>query len=128
MTKITYKRIQALNALEVYAKGHMTRKELNELSNDALYDMLDTYNDRWDEKRQMWVARQQGTHGKLSKRSTVRKVLLVRVMGPREIIAEQMENFTIAMEACGYEILDISGPMANQGEGFHRVYLKVKVG
>lgn len=96
---------------------------------EALYAWLYDHDYIWDTDNQMWRKRLQGTR-RAAKTPTItaNSVLLIRVMGMRDTLAKEMENFTLAMEVAGYEITSVSGPLANRGQNFYRVYLKVKVG
>lgn len=125
----TYKAHTAMNLAASLSQNGRIAAPVTRDDVERLYGWLAEHDYIWDTDNQMWRKRQPGTRRSASKPTiTANSVLLIRVMGTRDTLAKEMENFTLAMEVAGYEITSISGPLANRGQNFYRVYLKVKVG
>lgn len=123
----TYKLHSAMNvATEINGNGRMSPPK-DASDREALYAMLDTHGYVWDTQQQEWRKRKVTRANRYNKPKSGNQLLLVRLMGTREVLAKNMENFTLAMEVAGYEIIDVDGPKQNQENAFYRVYLRIKV-
>lgn len=126
---MTYKSHTAMNlAAELSGNGRIaaptTRQDI-----ENVYAWLADHDYVWSSKDQRWRKRKPGTR-RPAKRPIVKEnsFVLVRIMAKREILDRDRENFALAFEAIGYEIVSYSEPIENRENGFHRVYLKAKGG
>lgn len=130
MTKYqTHKRQSAIALLSQIVASPNGGHDFAQDESEELYSVLDGHNFLWDERQQKWRLRKPGTRGKSRKRDVAKyEIMLIRIIAPRAILDHERENFTLAMEVAGYEVLEISDPKDMRGSTFYRVYLKVKVG
>jgi len=125
----TYKAHAAMNlATEIMGNGRIAAPTTKQ-DVESLYALLADHDYVWKPATHSWEKRKIArpmTGEKTSQLAS--RIMLIRIMGTRDLLTEEMENFTLAMEVAGYEITNIDGPRANRGERFFRVYLRVKVG
>lgn len=81
----------------------------------------------WSTRLHKWHNRQYGelkqSNGSIVKESSF---VLIRVMSTKKILERDRDNYALAFEAIGYEVVDISAPRENRENGFFRLYIKAK--
>lgn len=130
MTKYhTMKRHAAIELLTSILGSPKGERIYSDRDSQELYDMLDNHNFIWDANVQRWRLRKPGTRrSKKTAKSTAKRVMLVRLMAPENILTGELETFKLAMEVAGYEIISMSGVQASRETSYYRVYLRLKVG
>jgi len=124
----TYKSHTAMNLAASLSENGRIAAPVTRQDIEALYGWLAEHDYVWNIKAQEWRRRKPGTR-QPAKRTIVKEnsFVLIRIMAKREILDRDRENFGLAFEAIGYEIVDFSEPVENRENGFHRVYIKAKV-
>jgi len=126
---VTYKLRSAVEVARFLPNGQRTEYPEDTTQRDMLYAWLAQNDYIWSTAEQRWRKRKPGTRGP-SKRAIVKEnsFVLVRIMAKREILDNDRENFALAFEAIGYDVVSISEPIENRENGFCRIYIKAKVG
>jgi hypothetical protein len=98
-------------------------------TNEWLVETLQSQGYTYDRDTFQWRLRkrQQST---LVQRPQLKKreIVLVRLLGQREVLQRDLENFVLAMEIIGYEVTETSKPVRHEGTSFVRIYLQLGKG
>lgn len=123
---ITYKLRSAVGAARLLPGGENTEYPQDEKQREMLYTWLADKGYCWVTSEQRWRPRKPGTRG--PKKHTIIKAefVLVRIMAKREILDRDRENFALAFEAIGYDVIEFGTPIENRDNGYFRVYLKAR--
>lgn len=125
----THKAHTAMNLAAQLSENGRIAAPVTRQDVEHLYGWLADHDYVWDTVDQQWRKRKPGTR-RPTKRAIVKEnsFVLVRIMANRAILDRDRDNYALAFEAIGYEVVDISNPRENRENGFFRLYIKAKVG